>query len=85
MNKTEKIKHLTKSVIVFMAALNYEVVDDNGGNLTFDNGSGDSNNYIDYHRSYQDVYVMNWAPDNTKLIANKLEQFVKTVKQSLAL
>ena len=47
MNKTEKIKHVTKSVITFMAALNYEVVDDEGGNLTFDNGSGNSNNYID--------------------------------------
>ncbi len=84
MNKTEKIKHVTKSVITFMAALNYEVVDDEGGNLTFDNGSGNSNNYIDYHRTYQDVYVMDWANDDTKDIANKLEQFIKIVKQGLA-
>ena len=54
------------------------------GNLTFDNGRGNNNNYIDYHRSYQYVYVMNWADDSTKDIANKLEQFVKIVKQGLA-
>jgi hypothetical protein len=80
MNKTEKTKHVTKSVITFMSALGYEIVDDEGGNLTFDNGKGDNNNYIDYHRTYQDVYVMNWASDETKTIANKLEEFVKIIK-----
>ncbi len=80
MTKTEQIKHVTKSVITFMSALGYEIVDDEGGNLTFDNGKGDSNNYIDYHRTYQDVYVMNWASNETKAIANKLEEFVKIVK-----
>jgi hypothetical protein len=85
MTKTEQIKHLTKSVITFMSALGYEVVDDNGGNLTFDNGSGNNSNYIDYHRTYQEVYVMNWAPDETKTDAAKLETFVKLIKQGLAL
>jgi hypothetical protein len=80
MNKTEKTKHVTKSVTTFMEALGYEVVNDESGNLTFDNGKGDNNNYIDYHRTYQDVYVLNWASDETKAIANKLEEFVKIVK-----
>jgi len=85
MNKTEKNKHLTKSVITFMEALGYEVIDDNSGCLTFDSGGGDSNNYVDYHRTYQDVYVMDWANDNTKEIGDKLEKFIKIVKQGLAL
>jgi hypothetical protein len=85
MNKTEKNKHVTKSVITFMEALGYEVVNDESGNLTFDNGGGDSNNYIDYHRTYQDVYVMDWANDSTKKIGDKLEKFIKIVKQGLAL
>jgi len=85
MNKTEKTKHVTKSVITFMEALGYEVVDDNSGCLTFDNGGGDSNNYVDYHRTYQDVYVMDWANDSTKEIGDKLEKFIKIIKQGLAL
>jgi hypothetical protein len=80
MTKTEQIKHVTKSVITFMSALGYEVVNDESGNLTFDNGNGDSNNYIDYHRTYQDVCVLNWASNETKTIANKLEEFVKIIK-----
>ena len=80
MNKTEKIKHVTKSVITFMEALGYEVVNDESGNLTFDNGSGDKFNYIDYHRTYQDVYVMNWASDEAKANAIKLVEFVKIIK-----
>jgi hypothetical protein len=80
MTKTEQIKHVTKSVITFMSALGYEIVDDESGNLTFDNGKGDNKNYIDYHRTYQDVCVLNWASDETKAIANKLEEFVKIIK-----
>jgi len=56
MTKTEQTKHLTKSVIAFMEALGYEIIDDESGTLTFSNGKGTSDDYIDYHRSYQDVH-----------------------------
>lgn len=82
MNKTEKIKHLTKSVIAFMEALDYQIVNDESGRLLFsvDDGYKD----IEYSRS-GDVCVDNWANDETKLDADKLEKFVKIIKQSLAL
>lgn len=77
MTKTEKIKHVTSSVIAFMKALGYEVVDDNSGSLTFDNGNGNSDNYIEYNRSTQSVYVLNWCNEETKLVEDKLVKFVK--------
>jgi len=77
MTKTEKIKHVTKSVIAFMDALGYEVVDDHDGYLTFSNGEGTADDYIDYHRSYQDVYTYNWCSEYTKTIEEKLITFVK--------
>jgi hypothetical protein len=80
MTKTEQIKHVTKSVIAFMEALGYEVIGDESGTLTFSNGNGTSDDYIDYHRSYQDVTTLNWAHQKTKDDANKLEQFVKLMK-----
>jgi hypothetical protein len=80
MTKTEQIKHVTKSVITFMSALGYEIVDDHSGNLTFDNGSGDSRNYIDYHRTYQDVYVDLKASSETKAVVNKLDELIKLIK-----
>ena len=80
MTKTEQIKHVTKSVIAFMEALGYEVIGDESGTLTFSNGNGTSDDYIDYHRSYQDVTTLNWANDEAKLNAEKLEQFVKLMK-----
>ena len=80
MNKTEKIKHLTKSVIHFMDALGYEVVNDESGRILF---SSDDDKQIEYSRS-GDVCIDNWACDETYLDAFKLEQFVKIVKQGLA-
>ena len=77
MTKTEKIKHVTSSVIAFMEALGYEVIDDNSGSLTFDNGNGDSDNYIEYSRSTQSVYALNWCNEETKLVEDKLVKFVK--------
>jgi len=80
MTKTEQIKHVTKSVIAFMEALGYGIIGDESGSLTFSNGNGTSDDYIDYHRSYQDVTTLNWANDEAKLNAEKLEQFVKLMK-----
>ena len=85
MTKTEQIKHLTKSVIIFMEALGYWVVNDESGNLTFSRGSINSDNNIDYHRTYQDVYVLSWASPQTTADADKLEKFIKLMKQDLAL
>jgi hypothetical protein len=81
MTKTEKIKHVTKSVIAFMEALGYEVIGDESGTLTFSNGKGTFNDYIDYHRTYQEVTILKWANDEAKLNADKLEQFIKLIKQ----
>ena len=77
MTKTEKIKHVTKSVITFMSALGWEVIDDHDGYLTFSNGSDTSDDFIDYHRSYQDVYTVNWCDEEVKVDAEKLSAFVK--------
>ena len=77
MTKTEKIKHVTKSVIAFMDALGYTIVDDNDGCLTFSNGEGNCDDYISYHRTYQDVYTINGCNDKVKLVEDKLNAFVK--------
>ena len=77
MTKTEKIKHVTKSVIAFMSALGWEVIDDHDGYLTFSNGSDTSDDFIDYHRSYQDVYTVNWCDEEVKVVEEKLSAFVK--------
>ncbi len=84
MNKTERIKHLTKSVIAFMDALDYEVVNDESGRLTFCHDGDIGDNTIDYSRS-GDVAWLNWASDDTKRDGEKLEQFVEIMKQGLAL
>ena len=54
-----------------------EVIDDHDGYLTFSNGSDTSDDFIDYHRSYQDVYTVNWCDEEVKVDAEKLSAFVK--------
>ena len=82
MNKTEKIKHLTKSAIVFMDALGYKIVNDESGRILF--SLDDNYKTIEYSRS-GDSIISNSVNDETKLDADKLAQFVKIVKQGLAL
>jgi hypothetical protein len=85
MNKTEKIKHLTKSVITFVNALGYEVVNDESGRITFWNGQeGDVSKEIEYSRN-GDVTISNWASPEEKQDADKLEQFIKLIKHDLAM
>lgn len=81
MTKTEQIKHVTKSVIAFMEALGYGIIGDESGSLTFHDGSDSNTNSIDYHRTYQSVTVLHWSSDKAKDVANKLEQFIKLIKQ----
>ena len=80
MTKTEQIKHVTKSVIAFMEALGYEVIGDELGSLTFHDGKGTFVDVI-YHKANQNVTILPWAHQKVKDDANKLEQFIKLIKQ----
>ena len=85
MNKTEKNKHLTKSVIAFMNAKEYEVANDESGRIIFWNGKeGNESKEIEYSRN-GDVTITKWASEEEKVDASKLESFIKIVKQGLAL
>ena len=84
MNKTEKIKHLTKSVIHFMDALGYMVVNDESGRIMFSDGS-DVKNYIEYSRGDGSVCIENNASPEVCLHSFKLEKFITIVKQGLAM
>ncbi len=85
MNKTEQKKHLTKSVIAFMNAKEYEVANDESGRIIFWNGKkGNESKEIQYSRN-GDVTITKWATDNEKEDASKLESFVKIIKQRLGM
>jgi hypothetical protein len=85
MNKTQIKKHINKSVYEFVTEMGYLISDDNdGSSVTF--SKPDCKSYddtIEYHRSVQDTCVLNWASDEVKADAEKIDEYIKAVKADI--
>lgn len=79
MTKKEIKSAINKAVYQFAESLGYQVSDDNDGSyVTFSNPDvDDADDTIDYHRSYQTTYVLNWASDEIKADAKLIDEFAK--------
>jgi len=77
MTKTEIKKAINKAVYQYAESLGYQMSDDNDGSyVTFTKGGYSSpDESIDYSRSNHDVCVLNWASDEIKADAEKIDAF----------
>ena len=77
MTKTEQKKHINKSVYAFVEALGYQISDDNDGSyVTFSKPDCDHyDDTIDYSRSNHETCVLNWASDEIKADAEKIDAY----------
>ena len=75
MNKKEIKSAINKAAFQFAESLGYEIHDDGmGGSVTFmkpDTKRHDDT--IEWHRSYQETCVLNWASDEVKADAAKID------------
>lgn len=79
MTKKEIRSAINKSVYQFAEALGYLMSDDNDGSyVTFTKSDSKSlDDSIDYSRSYHETCVSNWASDEAKADAEKIDAFAK--------
>jgi len=81
MNKKEIKNAINKAAYAFAESLGYGVYDDGmGGSVTFmkpDTSRHDDT--IDWHRSYQETCVLNWASDDVKADAEAIDAHMKPI------
>jgi len=79
MTKKEIKNAINKAVYQFAESLGYNMSDDNdGSSVTFyKDGCSKADDMIDYHRSYQETCVLNWASDEVKADAKLIDEFAK--------
>ena len=79
MTKKEIKNAINKSVYMYAASLGYRVSDDNDGSyVTFSKDNFKSyDDMIDYHRSHHETCVLNWACDQSKADADKIDAFAQ--------
>ena len=79
MTKKEIKNAINKAVYQFAESLGYQVSDDaDGSYVTFyKDGTSRADDTIDYHRSYQETCVLNWASDEVKADADLIDEFAK--------
>lgn len=79
MTKKEIKNSINKAVYMYAESLGYRVSDDNDGSyVTF--AKPECKNYddtIDYSRSHHETCVLNWASDETKSDANKIDIYTQ--------
>ena len=77
MTKIEQKKHIIKSVYAVVEALGYQISDDNDGSyVTFSKPDCDHyDDTIDYSRSNHETCVLNWASDEIKADAEKIDAY----------
>lgn len=82
MTKKEIRNAINKAVYQYAESLGYQMSDDNDGSyVTF--SKPDSDHYddtIDYHRSYQSTYTLNWASDQIKADAELINDYAQQQK-----
>ena len=84
MNKKEIVRAITREVCAYVKSLGYEVEDDGfHGSLTFikydDNKTTNTDDWIEWNRSYQEAVTFNWASDETKLDARLIDGHMKPI------
>ena len=79
MTKKEIRSTINKAVYIYAESLGYTMSDDNDGScVTFTKGGySTSDDSIDYHRSYHETYVLNWASDDVKADSIKIDDYAK--------
>ena len=81
MNKKEIKSAINKAAFQYAESLGYEMHDDGmGGSVTFmkpDTKRHDDT--IDWHRSYQETCVLNWASDDVKFDAALIDKHMKPI------
>ena len=79
MTKREIKSAINKAVYQYAESLGYNMSDDNDGStVTFSKPDmKDAYDSIEYHRSYQETCVVNWASDELKSDADLINEFAK--------
>jgi hypothetical protein len=82
MTKKEIKNAINKAVYIYAEELGYTMSDDNdGSSVTFSKpGMKDAYDCIDYHRSYQETCVVNWASDEIKADAELIDMYANHQK-----
>jgi len=85
MTKKEIKNTINKAVYQFVESLGYQVSDDNDGSyVTFSKDNFKTyDDTIDYHRSHQECCVLNYACDESKADAKKIDEFVTALKADI--
>ena len=81
MNKKEIKNAINKAAYAFAESLGYEMFDDGmGGSVTFMKpGTKRHDDTIEWHRSYQETCVLNWASDEIKADADAIDAHMKPI------
>ena len=79
MTKKEIKSAINKAVYQFAESLGYQVLDDaDGSYVTFSKPDVENaDDTIDYHRSHQETYVLNWASDEIKADAKLIDAYAQ--------
>ena len=78
MTKKEIRSAINKAVYLYAESLGYDMSDDNDGSyVTFTKPGSKADDSIDYHRSYHETYVMNWASDEAQADATRIDNYAK--------
>ena len=81
MTKKEIKSAINKAAYTFAESLGYEIHDDGmGGSVTFMKpGTKRHDDTIEWHRSYHDTCVLNWASDQIKSDAQAIDNYMKPI------
>ena len=78
MTKKEIRNAINKAVYQYAESLGYSMEDvGDGAYVTFYKPDVSGKNAIDYHRSYHETCVLDWADDEAKADAELIDQFAK--------
>jgi hypothetical protein len=80
MNKKEIKSAINKAAYQFAESLGYDISDDGmGGSVTFMKPGARGDDSIDWHRSYQETCVLDWASDEVKVDAERIDTYMKPI------
>ncbi len=81
MTKKEIKSAINKAAYTFAESLGYEIHDDGmGGSVTFMKpGTKRHDDTIEWHRSHQETCVLNWASDDVKADAEKIDRYMSNI------
>ena len=84
MTKKEIRNTINKAVYMYAESLGYQMSDDNDGScVTFYKPEVSGRNAIDYHRSCHETYVLDWADDEAKADAARIDEFAAATKADI--